>query len=312
MGAVTVAVVGGRDVAREFGKKGTASDVTLFNHVRDGHALTVVEPTQYPEKLGALVTAVQMADRILFAIPALSREVAETATLLDLVPTPVLVARGPGVGEEEVRRAFRGLRIAEAPSVPLDPVALRAELASWTTAPAQGPTRVPLDHAFPVRGVGAVALGVVRGGPLVAHARLQLCPTPREVEVRSIQVHDVDVPAAEFGERVGVALKGVEADELERGQVLAPVGSLPSASEWSGTDLHPSPYFRGRLEEGSHLQLTVGLQQVPVHLAARAGTSVRLASDRPVAFSPGDRAILCDLSPAVGPRPAASVRLAPA
>ena len=48
-GAVTVALVGGRDVAKDLGKKGTSSDITLYNAVRDGHALTVVEPTQFPE-----------------------------------------------------------------------------------------------------------------------------------------------------------------------------------------------------------------------------------------------------------------------
>ncbi len=49
--AVTVAVVGAPGVATELGKKGSSSDVTLYNSVHDGHAVTIVEPTQFPERL---------------------------------------------------------------------------------------------------------------------------------------------------------------------------------------------------------------------------------------------------------------------
>ncbi len=311
MSAVTVAVVGAREVAQQFGKKGTASDVTLYNHVRDGHALTVVEPTQYPDKLAPLLTAVRMADRALFAVPSLSREVAETATLLDLADLPVLVARGETVGEEELGRAFKGMRFSASPTVPLDPVRLRDELEGWSVAPLDGPTRVPIDHAFPVRGVGAVALGVVRGGPLNAHARLRLYPSEREVEVRSIQVHDVDVPTARTGERVGVALQGIEAEELERGMVLAPVGSLAASARLAGTALRRCPYFRGTWGAGSHLHLSVGLQFVPVRVGELAGATVRLEADRPVAFASPEVGILADLSAASGPRLVGRVELRP-
>ncbi len=306
---MTVAVVGSRDVAKEFGKKGTSSDVTLFNHVRDGHALTVVEPTQYPEKLAPLLCAVQMADRALFVVPQLSREVAETATLLDLARLPVQLARGGSVGEEELRRAFRGMRFVDQPSSPFDPVRLRQELEGWSVAPVPGPTRVPLDHAFPVRGVGAVALGVVRGGPIQAHAKLRLYPTEREVEVRSIQVHDVDVPSAATGERVGVALKGIEAEELSRGQVLAPGGTLSTGSRLIGEGLRRCPYYKGPLAVGSQLHLSVGLQLPPVRLEEVAEGTLTLLADRPVVFAGGETAFLVDLSATQGPRVAARVEL---
>lgn len=306
---ITVAVVGARDVAKEFGKKGTASDVTLFNHVEEDHALTLVEPTQYPDKFPPLLYAIEMADRVLFVVDALKREVAETATVLDLAERPLTISHGNAVGEEELRRAFKGMRLTNEPMRAYDPVHLREAMAGWTVPAGVGPTRVPLDHAFPVKGVGAVALGIVRGGPLEAHARLRLFPTDHEVEIRSIQVHDVDVRSATTGDRVGVALKGVEAEELSRGQVLAPPGALEVGSTLVGRDLRRALYYRGTLAVGGQFNLAVGLQLVPTRLESVGPEELRLVTDRPVAFRTGEPAFLADLSAPAGPRLAARVRL---
>lgn len=301
MSGITVAVVGGRDVAKDLGKKGTSSDLTLFNQVRDGHAATIVEPTQYPEKLPPLLFALAMADRAVFAIPALSREIAETATALDLADLPVRLALG-GVGPEEVKKAFAGMRFVGEPAPPLDAAQLRTEIDGWETPPLPGPTRVPLDHAFPVKGVGSVALGVVRGGPLHAHDKLRLYPTEREVEVKSIQVHDVEVKEAVTGDRVGVALRGIEADELARGQVLAPAGSMATANVLRATAFRNCAYYRGTLGAGAQLQVAVGLQCVPALVEFGAGGALTLTADRPVAFAPGQTALLADLSASGGSR----------
>ena len=298
---ITVAVVGGRDIAKELGKKGTASDLTLFNTAHDGHAITVVEPTQFPEKFGALLFALAMADRAIFAIPSLSREIAETAATVEMFDLPVEVRLG-AVGEEELRRAFRGSPLEKAELRPLDVVKLREEVDQWVAPARPGAVQVRLDHAFPVKGVGAVALGVVRRGTLTAHEKLRLYPTPKIVEVRSIQVHDVDVREAASGERVGTALKGVEADELARGQILAPEGSMTVASRLNAANFRKSRYYRGQVSPGAQVQLLVGLQLVPGRIEAATDSALVVAPDRPVAFLPGDPMVVADLSPPGGPR----------
>ena len=300
--SVTVAVVGAKEVAVLLGKKGTSSDLTLYNAVKDGHALTVIEPAQFPEKFPPLLFALAMADRVIFAVQSISREVAETAATLEMFDLPIDLRLGPEVGEEELRKAFRGSPMERLPTAPLDPVSLRRDVDGWVAPERPGPVRVAIDHAFPVKGVGAVALGVVRQGKLVAHERLRLHPTEKDVEVRSIQVHDVDVREATSGSRVGVALKGVEAEEISRGQVLAAPTELQTRTSLKGGDLLRSRYYRGNLAQGAQLQLLVGLQLVPARVEELGPTSITLAADRPVAFSPGERAVLADLSPPSGPR----------
>lgn len=298
-----VAFLGPPDLAKELGKKGTASDITLYNLVRDGRVLTTVEPTQFPEKFPPLLYAIALADRVVLVVGALDRAFAESVATLDLFETPTSIFLTAAAGEAEVRRVLRGSRFEAAPLLALDLPHLREELLEWSPPRApEGPVAVRLDHAFPVKGVGTVALGFVQRGMLHAHDRLRLWPTEREVEVRSIQSQDVDVRDAAPGTRVGVALKGVDPDEIDRGQVLAPASERRVGNRFRIRDLRPSRYYRGRAEPGAQLQLLVGLQLVPARVEAVSPGRWELSTDRPVVADPGDPGWLADLSAAPGPR----------
>ena len=299
---VTVAVVGAPDIAKELGKKGTASDLSLYNSVTEGHATTLVEPTQFPEKFSPLLNALAMADRCLLIVPELTRPVAETIATVEQAEVPTTVVLGPGVGEGELSRALKGGRLESAPRMPLDLPKLRESVEAWSAPLLEGPVLVPIDHAFPVKGVGAVALGVVRRGTLHGHDRLRLWPTEKVLDIRSIQVHDIDRKEAGCGERVGVALKGVDADELSRGQLLAPEGSLGVGAEVRGTSFQKCRYYRGDAASGAAVHLSHGLQVVPAEVAEIGPAGVRVTADRPLALLAGAPAYLVDLSVPVGPR----------
>ncbi len=302
MTSVTVAVVGAPDIAKELGKKGTASDVTLFNLVHDAHAVTLVEPTQFPEKLPPLLASLAMADHGLLVVTELTRPIAETIAVLELAELPTTVVVGPNVGEPEIARALKGGRLAAAPRVPLDLPRLRELVDSWSAPTRDGPVRVAVDHSFPVKGVGAVALGLVRRGTLHAHERLRLYPTAKQVEVRSLQVHDVDRKEATSGERVGVALRGVEADELSRGQVLAPDGTLGVGRSLPLGPIERCRYYRGDAGPGAQLHLCLDLQAVPAVLDEVSARGARVSADREVVYLAGEPAYLLDLSVPAGPR----------
>jgi elongation factor 1-alpha len=99
------------------------------------------------------------------------------------------------------------------------------------TTDAGGEFRMYVDRSYSVTGVGAVASGTVNSGTVEAGDELLLGPMPdgsfREVEVRSIEMHYHRVDRARAGRIVGIALKGVEEAELERGMVLVPCGADP-------------------------------------------------------------------------------------
>jgi selenocysteine-specific elongation factor len=82
------------------------------------------------------------------------------------------------------------------------------------------PTRLYVDRVFSLRGIGTVATGTLWSGTIAAGDVLRVEPGAREVRVRSVQVHDREVDVAEAGQRVAVALPGVERKDLRRGDAL--------------------------------------------------------------------------------------------
>ena len=90
-------------------------------------------------------------------------------------------------------------------------------------------TRLYVDRVFSLRGIGTVATGTLWSGSLGEGDELQAEPGARPVRVRSVQVHEQAVDRAEPGQRVAVALPGIERTELRRGDALITRGAYPSS-----------------------------------------------------------------------------------
>jgi len=105
--------------------------------------------------------------------------------------------------------------------------ALDGAAAGVTSRPVAGATRLPVDRAFTLRGIGTVVTGTLWSGSIGAGDRLALMPGDEEVRVRSVQVHDQPVERAQAGRRVAAALVGVERDAIARGATLATPAAFP-------------------------------------------------------------------------------------
>jgi selenocysteine-specific elongation factor len=129
----------------------------------------------------------------------------------ELVPGAPVVATSArtGAGLDELRTAL-------------------AEVASGGGhAGGEGPTRLYVDRAFSLRGIGTVATGTLWSGSVGEGDELRLEPAGKTVRVRSVQVHDRPVGRAEAGQRVAVALPGTERQEVRRGDALVAPGAFP-------------------------------------------------------------------------------------
>ena len=93
---------------------------------------------------------------------------------------------------------------------------------------------VPIDHHFNVKGVGIVVLGSVAHGTIKKHDSLKVLPTTKIAQVRSIQKHDDDADIASAGDRIGLALKNIESEDLDRGDVLTSDPSIKSSLSITG------------------------------------------------------------------------------
>jgi selenocysteine-specific elongation factor len=148
------------------------------------------------------VVAVTKAD----AVEAETLELA-LAEARDLVPAAevVAVSAKTGAGLDQLRAALsRAARESEREDAP---------------------TRLYVDRVFTLHGIGTVATGTLWSGRIAAGDTLRAEPDGRDVRVRSVHVHDRAVDAAEAGQRVAVALPGVERRELARGDALVEPGA---------------------------------------------------------------------------------------
>jgi selenocysteine-specific elongation factor len=146
------------------------------------------------------------------------------------------------------------------------------------------PTRLYVDRVFTLRGIGTVATGTLWSGRIAAGDILRAEPQGRDVRVRSVQVHDSEVESAEAGQRVAVALPGIDRGDLRRGDVLAERGAYHASYrlDIELEELAPIPP-RVLVHHGT----SAGLARV-----VRAGRFAQLRLDAPVVAARGDRVVL--------------------
>ena len=83
--------------------------------------------------------------------------------------------------------------------------------------------------SFSLRGIGTVVTGTLWSGSVGTGDRLVIQPGGREARVRSVQVHDRPAERAAAGQRVALALVGVERAQVGRGHVVTTAGAFPES-----------------------------------------------------------------------------------
>lgn len=162
-----------------------------------------------------------------------------TRGVVALTKTDMVEPDWLAVMTEEVREYLQGTPFAGAPIVPVSnrtgegAEAVRAALAQVLKGLPERrddqPARLPIDRVFSVEGFGTVVTGTLWRGMLRPGDRVVIEPPGIETRVRSVQVHNRDVPAAHAGQRTAVALHGVDRARLSRGDwVLRPASLTPS------------------------------------------------------------------------------------
>jgi len=159
-------------------------------------------------------------------LAAVEREV--ESTLRDVGQTPLPVARyGVDTAVSEVGDGVVPvIRTSAVEQRGLDTLDQLFGTLPKRATPERETFRLYIDRSYKVTGVGAVASGTVNSGTVEAGDELLLGPMAdgsfREVEVRSIEMHYHRVDKASAGRIVGIALKGVDESEIERGMALVP------------------------------------------------------------------------------------------
>jgi len=308
MANLNVAVLGPQGYAKEIGKKGTSTDITFYNLKRGDSTVTIIEPTRYPERLAPLFFAASLARKAILVVDQIDATFGESVIMLQAlgIKEGYIILRNyldPG----RIAPIAKGTVLEGYEEIDDDPIALRERLLFEADRLAEGPPSpnekggaIPVDHFFNVRGIGTVILGTMAEGVIRKHDTLKVLPGERTAQVRSIQKHDDDFDWARSGDRAGIALKNIDAEELDRGDVLASDESLKSDSTLSAR-AELIRYWPAPLKEGMVLHLGHWMQFIPARVTSvEAGEDWRkpligIELDKPLVYRPGDRAVICQL-----------------
>jgi elongation factor Tu len=91
------------------------------------------------------------------------------------------------------------------------------------------PFLMPVEDVFSITGRGTVATGRVERGTLKLGEEIEivgLMDAPRKTVVTGIEMFHKLLDTATAGDNTGILLRGVQKNEIERGQVLAKTGSI--------------------------------------------------------------------------------------
>ena len=180
----------------------------------------------------------------------------------------VAVSGRTGQGVEQLRAALDRL-VARLP--PPEPAA---------------PVRLWVDRSFTVRGSGTVVTGTLGAGTLRVGDELEL--HDRRVRVRGLQSLGSTYDEVAAVARVAVNLRGVERDEIGRGDALL------TPATWRPAGTVDARLSRPAEELPAELVLHLGSAGVPVRVRPLGGGAARLALARPLPVRAGDRALLRD------------------
>lgn len=308
MGNLTVAILGTEGYGNNLGKKGTATDITLYNIKKGNDTVTLIEPTRYPERLAPLFYATSLADKAVVVVDELNSALGECLVMLNCseVEGGYFVLRNY-LPKEKLQSLIKGTNLENFEFVEDNPGVLKEKLVyeAIQMKPRSQECRqvvgtVPVDHSFNVKGVGTVVLGLVANGGISKHDSVRVLPGNKTTQIRSIQKQDDEFDCATEGDRVGLAVKNVEIEDIERGTVLTSDASVKSVKQLK-TQAVLVKYWQAPMKSEMVVHLGHWMQFVPARIEDITDEGdwhkpfLTLNLDRELVYHPGDNAVISHL-----------------
>ncbi len=154
------------------------------------------------------------------------------------------------------------------------------------------PFLMPVEDVFSITGRGTVATGRVERGRINKNDKIQLVgikPT-RETVATDLEMFRKLLDYAEAGDNVGVLMRGIKQDEVERGMVLAKPGSITPHTKFKA-----EVYVLGKDEGGRHKPFFTGYRPQFYFRTTDVTGEIKLPEGREMVM-PGDNVTMdCEL-----------------
>jgi elongation factor Tu len=118
------------------------------------------------------------------------------------------------------------------------------------------PFLMPIEDVFSIEGRGTVATGRVERGTLKSGEEVDIVGLREDIRksvVTGIEMFNKSLDTAQAGDNVGLLLRGFKREDIQRGEVVAKVGSVTPHTEFES-----EVYILNKEEGGRHSQFVSG------------------------------------------------------
>jgi len=141
-----------------------------------------------------------------------------------------------------------------------------------------------IEDVFSIKGRGTVATGRIEQGVIKVNEEVEIVgvrDTSKSV-VTGVEMFKKNLDQGQAGDNVGILLRGIERDDIERGQVLAKPGSITPHTEFSA-----EVYILSKDEGGRHTPFFKGYKPQFYFRTTDVTGEVELPADKEMVM-PGD------------------------
>ena len=146
------------------------------------------------------------------------------------------------------------------------------------------PFLMPIEDVFSIKGRGTVATGRIEQGVVKLNDEVEIVglkPTQKSV-VTGIEAFHKTLNEGEAGDNAGLLLRGIEREQIERGQVIAKPGSITPHTEFEA-----QVYILKKEEGGRHTPFSKGYKPQFYFRTTDVTGEVELPADKEIVM-PGD------------------------
>ncbi len=146
------------------------------------------------------------------------------------------------------------------------------------------PFLMPIEDVFSIKGRGTVATGRVEQGIVKVNDEVEIVGIrdTRKTVVTGIEAFKKSLDQGQAGDNAGVLLRGIERDDIERGQVLAKPGTITPHTEFDS-----EVYILTKEEGGRHTPFFKGYKPQFYFRTTDVTGEVELPADKEMVM-PGD------------------------
>jgi len=146
------------------------------------------------------------------------------------------------------------------------------------------PFLMPIEDVFSIKGRGTVATGRIEAGVVKMNDEVEIVGLrdTKKTVVTGIEAFKKNLDQGQAGDNAGILLRGIERDDIERGQVLAKPGSITPHTEFDS-----EVYILTKEEGGRHTPFFKGYKPQFYFRTTDVTGEVELPADKEMVM-PGD------------------------